>query len=47
MMIEPEWFQYAIFDDEGHLIGISSDAPESAKEEYEAYLSQINSGIKP
>ncbi len=47
MMVDPEWLDYAIFSDDGRLIGISEDAPDSAKEEYEEYLQLIKNGVKP
>lgn len=34
MDVEPIWFQYATFDDDGYVNGIREDAPENAKEAY-------------
>lgn len=37
MIVEPSWWQYAIFDDNG-LCGISDEAPKTEKEKYAEYL---------
>lgn len=36
MEIEPVWFEYATFDEDGHVNGIRDDAPKEAREAYEA-----------
>lgn len=36
MDIEPIWYQYATFDDQGFVNGISDNAPEEIKKAYEA-----------
>ena len=38
MNVRPEWFEYAIFDDECEITGIREDAPQSAKDAYKAYI---------
>lgn len=35
MDIEPVWYQYATFDDDGFVNGIADDAPEEAKKAYQ------------
>lgn len=37
MELEPVWFKYATFDEDGFVNGIRADAPEDAKEAYKAY----------
>ena len=37
MELEPVWFKYATFDEDGFVNGIRADAPEYAKEAYQAY----------
>lgn len=37
MIIEPSWWKYAIFDDNG-LCGISDKAPEVEKKKYDEYV---------
>lgn len=34
MEIEPAWYEYATFDEDGFVNGIAEDAPEDAKEAY-------------
>lgn len=40
MMVEPSWWKYAIFDDNG-LCGISKEAPEEEKKKYNEYAKEI------
>lgn len=57
MMIEPIWWEYAIFypeEDEpgydgvhdGGIKGISDDAPDEAKKAFDEYMQTINKGEK-
>lgn len=39
MMLEPIWWDWAIFDENG-LCGIDENAPEEIKKEYEKYLEE-------
>lgn len=34
MKIKPVWFEYATFNEDGYINGISEDAPEEMKEAY-------------
>lgn len=36
MDIEPVWYQYATFDEDGFVNGIVDDAPKEVREAYEA-----------
>lgn len=38
MDVEPVWFPYATYDEDGFVNGISDDAPDSAKEAYREYV---------
>lgn len=40
MMIEPIWWKWAKFGDDGYLCGIKEDAPEEIKKEYEKFLEE-------
>ena len=40
MDIEPIWYKYATFGDDGFVNGVSDDAPESIKEAYNAYIKE-------
>lgn len=46
MMIEPIWWKYAIFGDDGYLIGIAENAPEDAKKAYQEDMEKEKKGIK-
>ncbi len=35
------WLKYAIFDDDGDIIGISKEAPDEVKKSYEEHLKEI------
>ena len=37
MMIKPEWWEYAVFDDDGFISGIKEDAPKEVKDAYDQY----------
>ena len=41
MTTEPVWWPYATFDDEGFVNGIRQDAPDYAKQAYEAEQAEI------
>lgn len=47
MMVEPIWYQYATFGEDGLVNGISDDAPEEAKKAYEEYVERCKNGEKP
>ena len=34
MELEPAWYEYATFDESGHVNGIRGDAPQEAKDAY-------------
>jgi hypothetical protein len=40
MMIEPVWWEYAIFDENGFLCGLDSNAPNEMKEAYKTFLKE-------
>lgn len=40
MNIEPIWADYATYDDEGFINGVTEDAPEEVKKEFEKYWRQ-------
>lgn len=40
MMIKPDWWEYATYDDDGFVNGIREDAPENIKEAYSEYLKE-------
>ena len=46
MIEKPEWYDYAVFDEEGNLKGIKDDAPEKIKKLYEEYLKEELNRIK-
>ncbi len=37
MMVQPIWWEYALFDDDG-LIGIKPEAPDEMKKAYDEYV---------
>ena len=45
MDIEPVWYQYATFDENGFINGVADDAPDSAKKAYMEYIER-NRGIE-
>lgn len=45
MELEPIWFEYAIFDDDGELTGIREDAPQDAKDAYAEYVAEVQGYI--
>lgn len=40
------WLPYKIFDESGHVCGISDDAPDDVKEAYEEYKKKLDEGWK-
>lgn len=50
MMIEPVWWQYAIFEEEKdggvRIVGLTANATEEARKEYEKYLKATENGVK-
>lgn len=36
MILEPIWYKYAVFDEDGFVSGIRPDAPQEAKDAYDA-----------
>ena len=47
MTVEPIWFQYATYGEDGYVNGISDDAPEEAKKAYEEDVERRKNGEKP
>lgn len=45
MMVEPTWWKYAIFNDNG-LCGIADNAPAEEKEKYDKYVAEKEAYIK-
>ena len=41
MEVEPIWYKYATFDDDGYVNGIMADAPDEAKAAYREYLDEL------
>jgi hypothetical protein len=46
MIEKVEWLQYMKHDEEDNLIGLTEDATEEAKKEYEEWLELNKKGIK-
>jgi len=40
MIVEPLWYPYATFDDEGDVNGVRDDAPKEVKDAYKAYVNE-------
>lgn len=38
---EPDFWDYAIFTDDGELLGIDEDAPKEVKKEFEKYANML------
>ena len=45
MELEPIWYRYATFDNDGYVNGITEDAPEEAKRAYQEYMDEIREYI--
>ena len=46
LLLNYDWLDYAIFDENADIIGIRDDAPEEIKEAYYRYLETIKNHIK-
>ena len=40
VVIEPIWYEYATFDEDGFVNGIRDDAPDAAKDAYKAEMDE-------
>lgn len=46
MIIEPIWWKYAIYNEDGFVSGVRDDAPQEAKDAYKEYIEEKNAYIE-